>query len=977
MGTESGLHIYDRTQNQIIDLSKLVPEDHALHRAYITNIRSDLKGNLWLATLTDNLFFLPAAHSIGRLQLIMPLELNKAGLNGGGYPNSASVITPDHLGNVWVGSMDMGLHRFDMNQEENLRFISNPRDPESIPSNRAGDIHFDTTSQKLYYGSMGGGLGILDLNGRIDANAPFEMFEHDPLDSTTISDNLIADIIPGDENGLWIATYSGGLNFFDFRTQSFTRITMAHGLPSNNLWGGVFDQEGMLWISSNKGLIKIDPAQKMVMHTFNRADGLPTDEFHYFSFLKLRDDHLFFGTYNGFTIYDPTQIKVNYYQPEAIITSLEINNQIVTPTHDGLILRDISYLPDLTLHHRQNVVSFTLAATNYFDPDETLFEYQLSGLSEHWVRINPDRRIITYSNLGKGDYQFKVRAANDDGIWNPRPTVLGIHMKPAPWNTLVAKVGYLLLLLLIIFLILRNQRNRWQLRTNLAVQKQQALRLKEISDFKNTFFTNITHEIRTPLSIILGMTQNLTSKSKATLLQTEDMVQKNGTVLLRLVNQMLDLAKVESGTIKIYPKQADIVQFASSQLEIFKMEAAKKRINVAFQSNPPEIMMDFDPDLISKILQNLVGNAIKFSNPGDSVDISMEINQEHLELSVADSGMGIKEMDQEHVFDRFYQGSQNTSEQTGTGIGLALTKELVSFVGGEIVVDSVWQHGSTFMVRLPITQVAPFSPQSTPSTSDGEQAYQLAEGTQILIVEDNPDLVFYIRSCLAPEYQILEASNGRMGEEMAIEHVPDLIISDIMMPIQDGLAMCKTLKSDERTSHIPIILLTAKSSIEDRIAGLEQGADAYLAKPFSERELQVRIEKLLALREALRQKFASQLWQLKSKQTLSSQEEIFLEKVRELIEVNLTNDDLGPEFLRKKLFLSRTQLHRKLKAIIGQSTTQVINLVRIEKAKTLLTNSEMTIDQVAFECGYSSTSYFRRMFSKLVQTSPSEYRQHL
>ncbi|MBK8504270.1 MAG: response regulator [Saprospiraceae bacterium] len=398
-----------------------------------------------------------------------------------------------------------------------------------------------------------------------------------------------------------------------------------------------------------------------------------------------------------------------------------------------------------------------------------------------------------------------------------------------------------------------------------------------------------------------------------------------------------------------------------------------------FTYEPQNITMDFDPDIISKIILNLAGNAVKFCASGDNIDFSIFEKDHLLTISIADTGSGIKPQEIDRIFDRFFSSIESDStSNNSTGIGLALTKELVHFLSGDITVESTWQQGSTFKVVLPITRTAPTLrlPLHREASVNPQPTLTPAESIQILIVEDNTDLIFYIRSCLGLDFKILEARNGHEGEQMALENIPDLIISDIMIPFKNGIDLCKSLKEDERTSHIPIILLTAKATIEDRIVGLESGADAYLAKPFSERELHVRIRKLLELRRKLQEKYASNRDKALQPNEASVQPDPFMERVKKVIDKEIGNEGLNPNMLAARLFLSRTQLHRKIKAITGQSTTYLINLYRIEMAKKLLANTDETVDQVAYEVGFVNPGYFRRIFQKYTGMNASSFREN-
>lgn len=973
-GTEEGIQIFDRNQRKLIELDHFLESSHPLRNIYIARIVEDRKGIVWIGTRSNGIFRVGPGHSIARLENIMHHNLDGSRIEQRRFANTAAHICELPDDQIWIGSFNSGLHLFSGDGVEKLQILHDASKESTLPGNTIGALYFDTLTEYLYIGTLGGGLARSKMENLNDPK--FETFQSVTARSS-ISSNFIMSIIGDGDSILWVGTYGGGLNRMDLQTKTFQAFNTDNGFPNDVVIGGCIDNAGFLWVATSNGLVKFDRKSNKVVHVFNHMDGLPSDEFTYFSTYKTKDGILLFGSKNGFTHFDPAAIEVNRFDPRVVLTDLKVLNKPVVISDSTLVQEHISFLSDLTFSHRENVFTLTFSSNSYFEPQENLFRYKLEGLDEEWVTVQSDQRYTTYTNLKPGDYRFLVTCSNDDGVWSSKPTELNISVLPAPWETSGAKIFYLLLLIALGYLIYRTIRNRLRLKTSLAIQEAEAQRLKETNEFKNRFFTNITHEFRTPLTIISGMTKSLQSQSSSSLGKIENLVQKNTDTLLRLVNQMLDLAKVESGVLKTSPRLGNIVVYIRSQLEVFKESANTRGQTIEFVADRDEIIMDFDASSITTIVHNLISNAIKFGGSNSKIKIQLSANEAEFKLRIKDEGKGIKAADLPHIFDRFYQTEDHI--QMGSGIGLSLVKELVELLQGKIQVESTFEKETTFTVSLPITRNAPIV--SIPTNNHLNPGGQLmatrrkGKAPLVLIVEDNPDLIYVIRSTLGPGYQILEASNGEEGKKLAEEQIPDLIITDVMMPKVNGLEMCRFLKEDEKTSHIPIIMLTAKITVEDRVQGLDEGADAYLAKPFNEIELQVRVRNLLKSRENLRARYSINglRYDKRNASTTPDQDE-FIQKLRTIIESELHNEEMGPSYLCDRLFISRTQLHRKIRAITGLNTTKFVSAIRVEKAQELLLTTDKPIEEISYEVGFRNPTYFRRVFKEFTRQSASQYR---
>jgi len=604
----------------------------------------------------------------------------------------------------------------------------------------------------------------------------------------------------------------------------------------------------------------------------------------------------------------------------------------------------------------------------------------------------PSNETVQYTNLPPGEYTFEVKAANRDGVWTQEALVLPFHIRAAWWTSwwfyslslaLIAGLGYWFY--------------HFQLSKTLAVQK--SIRLQEVNQLTTTLYNNITHEFRTPLTVILGMTENLRSEMAQQQLDhfvpPLQMITRNGQHLLQLVNEMLDLAKVESGKLTLNLVQGDVIAFIKYLVEGFHALAASQHIQLDIQAAEQTLVMDFDPHKLAIVVSNLLSNALKFVPGGGAITVHLapvfRAGAARFSIAVKDNGIGIAAAEIPHLFDRFYQADQAAGrpyQGNGNGIGLALTKELVALMKGTIQVESEPGKGSEFTVLLPIHRNAALAentlngsvPASSQNTVDNYfQEELLQEDDQelplVLVIEDQPDVVHYISTCLQGKYRQVHAPNGMLGMETAFEKIPDLIICDVMMPEKDGFEVCATLKQDERTNHIPVILLTARVAAADRLAGLAQGADAYLTKPFDKKELLIRLQQLFELRKTLQKKYGKQLFLGTPGEKTVPPEDPFMARARVIVLSELDTEHFSVNELSDQLYLSRSQVHRKIKAVAGISTAIFIRMIRMQEAKKLLVTTPLTISEIAYQTGFKTPTYFSQIFKQTFGESPSDFRK--
>ncbi|MEM1322302.1 MAG: ATP-binding protein [Bacteroidota bacterium] len=790
---------------------------------------------------------------------------------------------------------------------------------------------------------------------------------------------------PNDANILWIGTKGGGLHRLDTRTMAFEYLHSKNGLPNDVIYSVLNDEQGNLWMSSNKGIISYHPETGKIRN-FTAEDGMQSNEFNTHAFGKSPRGELLFGGINGLNVFHPDDLQENPFVPEVRITGLAVNNkEIGIQDSTGILSKAIDFTSAIRLPFQQNSINLTFAALEFTAPGKNTFRYYLEGAEAEWTHTTTENRA-SYLNIAPGSYTFKIKAANGDQVWSEQIRTLDITILPPWYRTTLAYLCYILLIVGAIWQYSRFQRNRWQLKHSLELEQKEAERLKELDTFRSRLFTNITHEFRTPLTVILGTSEQLENQNfvEQPAQKRLSLIRRNGQNLLKLVNQMLDLSKIEHNQLQINYQQGDLLAYLRYLTESFSSLATAEGITLAVESGHTEVWMDYDEEKMRQIISNLLSNAIKYTPSGGEVVLRANQQSDQLYVSVEDTGKGIAKEDLPHIFNRYYQANDDMAKAGGTGIGLALTYELVKLLGGNIEVTSEVEQGTTFTFWLPVRHEAPFQ-QNSPTSKEGShlsepttpiQKQALVENApKLLIVEDNRDVVDYLTTCLQENYQLAFAYDGQSGIEQAIELTPDIIISDVMMPHKTGLELTDALKNDERTSHIPIVLLTAKADMVSRLAGLRKGADVYLAKPFYQEELLVHLENLLKIRQQLQAKY-QQLALSTTTETpdADDQEAIFLHKLRQLLETNLDNTNLTAQDIARQIGMSRTNLYLKLNAVAGMTFNIYLRTLRLQKAKVLLQTTTLTIAEVAYEVGFSSPSYFSNQFKKQFGHSPSEER---
>lgn len=976
----SGLINYNPRTKKLNTYSNDPKDPTSIWNNFVLALHEDRRGRLWVAHENG---FSRFDRNANRFQKIISIPKDEFAI---GFTS----IAEEKDGKLWIGMHGEGLILFDPESGEQKRFRHDPANAKSLSDDYILSLQFDKHGNLW----IGAGRGLNRFN---NADSSFMRFIHDPHDAGSISNNIVLTIALDSIGILWCGTDGGGLNRFDPSTNSFSHFTEKDGLPSNLVDAILVDAHNRLWISTSRGLTCFD-ARKKQFRNYEQSDGLQSNEFNRSSRCIGRDGKMFFGGVRGVNAFFPDQLRDNHIIPKIVITDFLLFNKSVLSRPDVFPLHEpIHSTNEIILEYDQNMLTFEFTALDFSAPEKNQYRYRLEGFDDDWIQAGTNR-YATYTNLSAGEYTFHVQGSNSDGYWNTEGASIRLTVRPPFWKTWWASMLYVGALGGILLALLRFERYRMKLKNTVRMKEMQAERLEEMNQLRSRFFANISHEFRTPITLILGPIDQLlkrvtTSEDRSRL----EMVRRNAVRLLRLVNQLLDLSKLESGKMKLHLSRIDVTPFLRGVVMQFHSLAERKNICFTLTMDFESLVVPIDREKVEKILNNLLSNAFKFTPAHGEISVTIRHNEivgdnlhrDAIEIHVKDNGDGIPEEAIGKIFDRFFQAGE-TSAYEGSGIGLALTKELVELHEGTIHVLSEEGRGAEFVVVLPIYNEpeAIVSDETEPDSIVTEELASvepthieenpriLKDKPIVLIIEDNSDVRLFIRQQLHIAYSLLEAGDGAEGVAKAQDQIPDLIISDVMMPVMDGYEVCRRLKSDEKTSHIPIILLTAKASNDSKIAGLETGADDYLTKPYNFNELNARVRNLIESRRRLREKFSRGLVLEEKAPTLNPIDDAFLKKIIEAIETNMENPDFGIESLMEISHMSESQLRRKLKAVVDQTPAIFIRSLRLKRAANLLKEHAGTVTEIAYRVGFNNLSYFARSFREEFGVLPSEYDKH-
>ncbi|NET32489.1 MAG: response regulator [Cyanothece sp. SIO1E1] len=888
-------------------------------------------------------------------------------------------IHEDPSGNIWLASHG-GLIRFD--QEKGQFSLVQAIDDEGLKlQNQRINVIHGFEQNRLLLGTNFNGFYIYEPESN-------QLSRYSPLvdqQKTTINPRVIE--FASTENNIWIGT-AGGLFYWDHKTGTLEGFDKRHGLADNVVKTILVDQPSQTWIGTQRALTRWDKATNSFT-SYVKGDGMEMQEFWDRAGHVGQDGTFYFGGDDGLLIFHPDSVQDNKFPPPIAFTQFDLFNRPVSPGIEKTILsKSLVARPIIYLEHRQNVFTIHYAALSYINPGRNQYAVKMEGFQEDWQIMGTETEA-TYTNLNPGTYYFRVKAANNDGVWNNESPPLTIVVAPPWYRTWWAITTYLALTFLAIMFVYR-----FQLQRKLA--QVEAKRLKELDLVKTELYTHITHEFRTPLSLIQGPVERAINDVQYQLGRKElTIIRNNCKRLLKLIQQILNLNRLEANALELHPGYGDLVPPVKFLVDAFSSFARSLNIELQFSAEPEEILLDFDPEGISDILSNLLLNACKYTAAHGKVKVEISQLGGKAYICVEDTGRGIPPEELDHIFDHFYRvrrfEEMDRSEvfRSGTGIGLSTAKRLVELMEGELSVVSQLGVGSCFTLALPIKEefkhrpindfnVTPYVPQLPIETYSQDQTIA-PDSPQILVVDDNIEMANFIANCLPKHFMVTLAYDGNEGIKVAQENIPDLIISDVMMPQIDGFQLTECLKQDIKTSHIPIVLLTARSNLNDRLQGLKTGGEVYLTKPFHQQELLIQVENLLDNRRRLQQYYLNQtgLQTTPIPTTYQKQkEDKFLQKVRTLIEEKISDSSYSVEGLAKELHLSTSQLYRKMMALTGQSTSKFFRNVQLKKAIALLENSDFNISEIAYQSGFNEPAYFSRVFIAEYGISPSQYREN-
>ncbi|NEW83797.1 MAG: response regulator, partial [Mariniphaga sp.] len=845
IATEEGhLNYLDRTNHHLTDVRIKGPVGMVNH---IKSMHTDKKGTLWIGTFASGVFFKPK----GTMDFRKFNQIDD-------FKEQFYDITGTDEG-LWFASSVRGLFYYDYQTLLVKHYTSNNSDPESLSANSVRTLLIDSKGN-LWVGTGNG------LNKKEKGSDHFIRYFYNQNENNRISSNNIYSLFEDSKQNIWIGTAGGGVTIYDPKTGLFSQLSKKDGLPGNDVYGILEDNNGAIWMSTENGLSAWSPVKKN-FRNFDYTDGIQGNQFNPGATFKAKNGELFFGGSNGFTRFDPNQIKENPVAPKVIITGLEINNQTVNQLNEPKIFRQsVMTLSELELQYNQNSLRFSFVANNFLLPQKNRYKYRLTGYSPDWIEIQNDNKAI-FTKIPPGNYVFEVIAANNDGIWNDTPTTLDININQPFWKTVYAYLIYLVIILVIFYFLQRELRLRSRLKNSILHERIQRENEEKLHQLKLHFFTNISHEFRTPLTLILSPLSLLRKKLAG---QDESMehlimIENNANRLIRLVNQILDIRKIELGKMDFQPLPFDIVRLCHEVFQCFSLQDNDRKINFHFESDYSSLFITIEPDKIDKMIFNLLSNAIKYTNEEGTIQLSIkhsgwqpetldgqhhfsignQIEGEYVTIVVKNEGLGIAPSILPNIFDRFYQAPGQLS---GTGIGLHLCSEYILMHHGQIDVFTGENLGASFLVRLPVTndemgkgiqqtvsQISHYEEQQFQTVGNQTSISKTGKEAVILVVEDNKEMQRFLKTILSDAYQVITASEGVEGLEKVREFNPDLVITDVMMPGMNGIAFCHALKNDLETSHIPVLMLTALSSVENQMEGFETGADDYIVKPFDDR----------------------------------------------------------------------------------------------------------------------------------------------
>lgn len=1033
-----GLGVFDKPNNKFNSLESLVNNDNSLQTSYVTSVIKDKKGNLLISNEGGGLDI----YNISNKSYIHVNENNQnyySGLNA----VDIQTIFIDSKQNIWVGSWDRGIYFL---KNGTTRFINyNTANTSGLKSNRIFSFSEDSKG-RIWIGTFIKGLHYFDNKSNTFVHCDSKPFAENALDIAFIrkvfvdSDDIlwvgtilglyqvslkdeslfkvtkmrdamfkditkynsiqtILSIYESNDKTIWIGTDGEGLFSYNKKNRLFSNYNDFPGFKEKSVRAIISDNNGFLWISGGSGLTKLDLKNKKSTN-FNKDDGLIDNDFNNNAVFKDGNGELYFGSYEGVNYFNSNEIKKGEKAPRLYFSDFKLFNRSVKPNEDASPLtRVISQTKEIILNYKQSVFTIEYVGINYNYPKKNQYAYYLEGFEKDW-NFSGNNRTATYTNLEPGNYVFKVKSGNADGSWG-NALELKIKILPPWWKTFWAYLIYVSILVFLIIYFNKIYQNRFKARQAIILEKEKTIQLEKLNNKKLQFFTNISHEFRTPLTLIINPLEDIlrTKNLSPEIHNKLKIVHKSSDRLSRLMNELMDFNKLEFNKIFLHARKIEVIAFTQGIISYFYEEASARNITINFETPIDELEDWLDPKMLEKIIFNIISNAFKFTPDNGFITITIDKSDPEnsllidgnkvpsFSITIIDTGSGIHKKDLGKIFDRFYQVDNVNKDYYGsTGIGLEVVKEFIELHKGKIDVESQVGEGTKFTVTFPLgksfykkrevvdevfkIEKNKMLPETASDQDDEDDltdheienpAVETAKVYTVLIVEDNSELRNYLKDELSKSYKVIVAENGQKGYDLAVQRLPDLIITDVIMPVMDGLQLCKNIKGDLKTSHIPLLMLSAKAMVKDRLEGIDSGADIYLSKPFELDILKSSLAQLITSRQIMFKKFYSGITK-NGKEKTTSLDNDFIQKILHFINENISESELTVELLSSKIFLSRSQLYRKIKTLTGVSVNEFIRNVRLEKAKQLIEKGNNNINEISYKVGFTSPSYFAKCY---------------
>ena len=981
--------LYNTETNNFEPLPFILPKNFKIGGAFV-----DSKKNIWLKVDKKNGLFLVKNGSKSLEKFDHRILNNTQG-------SIFKSFFEDKNGIIWA-STGTDVYKITVDKESNIKNVESLTSNSFFRTNKLQSVRYVYADYLKDYIWIGSRQGLFRIENKKDIPLKHQVvnkYVKEENKKNTLSSNFVTSIIRLPNEELWLSTENGGICKVIEKGTSlqFIPYTEKEGLSNNAVKSILFDNEHGLWVSTNIGLNKFDLKSKQ-FRKFNLADGLPFEDF-WFASEKLDNGVLMFSGLDGFNYFNPQDISKEEKLPKTHLSNFKIFNKILKPgdtiNNRVLLSKNLSKKEEISLKYNENVFSFELTSLHFSNPKNHNIRYKLSNVDKDWIELPSNENNIRYSGLQPGEYVFTYMASNSLNEWTV-PKKLAITITPPFWKTYLAYFLYFVLLVLFIYAIVYSITKIQSLNHKVEIEKLETDTIKELNESKLRFFSNISHEIKTPITLISNPIEILSERYKNNFDVSEKLglVKRQTKKIKQLVDQVHDFRRADANLLKMNYSRFNFNSFIGELVHDFDFLAKKDQKVFSFSSKEKNIIVSADKNKIEKIINNLISNAFKYTKPEDSIKIEFSSNEKDLVISVKDSGMGIEEEDLAHVFERFYQSQSIQKEHiAGSGIGLAFTKKLVEMHYGYVSAESTVNEGTTITIQLPIVKKQieedeivdeaielPIEKEvkidknfiQQEFTSDIKISEDFSD-TLIFYAEDNLDMRNYVSDILSKYFKIKVFRNGQECLDALEDEWPDIVISDVQMPVLNGLDLCISIKSDLKTSHIPVILLTALSNIEDHVRGIRDGADAYIKKPFNVQRLVTNVEALLINRRHLRERFQVGIPLTKENNKNNRNDNAFLEKLYSIIEENLDNQDFDINSLARELYLNRTHFYQKVKELTDQTPFEILKTYRLKKAAQLLSQQKLPVNEVFTMTGFKNRHHFSKTFKKMYNVSPSKY----